>query len=98
MTKNLTMWTVSTTTPLVTPTALSKDPPRIAQHVISLKDGVVIGFILGLWLYSIILMFRYLKARLSNLPLVQRIFFISGPGRKFLIFQKEKIDCLKLGL
>ena len=24
----------------------------------SVKDGIVIGFMLGLWLYSIILMFR----------------------------------------
>ena len=29
------------------------------QHKITIKDGVVISFVLALWLYSIILMFRY---------------------------------------
>ena len=31
---------------------------HVEQHRITIKDGVVISFVLGLWLYSIYLMFR----------------------------------------
>jgi len=31
---------------------------QVEQHKMTIKDGVVISFVLGLWLYSIYLMFR----------------------------------------
>jgi hypothetical protein len=39
--------------------ATSQVPGVSMVHNVSVKDGIVIGFMLGLWLYSIYLMFRY---------------------------------------
>jgi hypothetical protein len=40
---------------------------HVEQHRITVKDGVVISFVLGLWLYSIYLMFRFNCARVTKL-------------------------------
>lgn len=34
------------------------EEPSSTDYEISIKDGIVIGFMLGLWFYSLFLMFR----------------------------------------
>ncbi len=56
-------------------------------HQVTLKDGIVIGFMLGLWLYSIVLMFRFDPADPASFPnYTAMIDYISGLGVKCSTF------------
>ena len=39
-------------------TSSPTEEPSSTDYEISIKDGIVIGFMLGLWFYSLFLMFR----------------------------------------
>ena len=60
----------------------------------SVKDGIVIGFMLGLWLYSIILMFRQIRVLsilASLMKLHQFFFFLYRAWSKILNFSDDQV-------
>ena len=40
------------------PSTTIEEPSTSTNYEITIKDGIVIGFMLGLWFYSLFLMFR----------------------------------------